>query len=608
MNKILIIFFCFFIANSSAHAITSDWKTNEVSGAQTRVLGSSLIENDVRKILLGVEFKLKEGWKIYGEKSEDIGLPPSFDFTGSSNYKQHQILWPIAHQGEEKIADQTYKFNYYSDKVIIPLEVELKDQKLAADLKIKIHYGICKEVCVPVDQEFTLLVDPTPDCEAVKEIRNYQLLNPGTNEQEFAKIDMSLPKSDQDSDNPKSLMLMMLIAVLGGAILNIMPCVLPVLSIKLLSVINHSRAKTSKIRLSFLATIVGILSSFVALAIITYLLKGVGGSLGWGFQFQNPYFLVALILILTFFIADLIGFFEINFNQFLANLLNKKIDKSRQNNSVFIPNYLSGILAVMLATPCSAPFLGSAISFALTQSLGIILLIFVAIGFGFALPYFILIISPKLLRFLPKPGIWMVKVKQLMAGFLVATIIWLICILMAIIGFLPSILVSLLALGLFAAMKIKNHLPRFGLILVIIFLALIAPFKLRESQIVREANYSKNWKPFDEQILLRLVSENKVVLVDITADWCITCKFNKIRVLQSKELVDLLESGEVIGLRSDITKPDESVMNFLKKHNRFAIPFNAVYGPNMLYGTTTSELLNKTELLELIAKAKSDQN
>lgn len=603
----LISFFCFlsifFFAKLSYGAI-SEWKINEVSGAQTRILASSRIDNGTRKILVGVEFKLKEGWKIYGENSQDVGMPPIFDFGGSSNFKQYEISWPKAHEGEEKIGDQTYKYSYYSDKITIPLILDLKDQNAPFNLKLNLRYGICKDVCVPVEHDFEMMIDGNPDCEAFKEIQKFLPITSGFSEQEFEKIDMSLPNEDKNQDQKNSLFLMLMIAVLGGAILNIMPCVLPVLSIKLLSIIDHSRAKKSKIRLSFLSTIIGILSGFVGLAFVASLIKKTGNSLGWGFQFQNPYFLISLILILTFLIADLIGYFEISFNQFLANFLNNKIIKSESRSKIFVPNYLSGILAVMLATPCSAPFLGSAISFALSQNFSIIFLIFLAIGIGFALPYFVLIISPNLLKFLPKPGPWMIKVKQLMAGLLIATLVWLVCVLVEIIGIIPALLIAAAALGLFVSMKIKNKIVRFFLIAAMILIAITLPFKIRKMQIAREEVYGKNWQQFDETTLYRLVNENKVVLIDITADWCITCKFNKIMVLRSKEIVKMLEDREIIGMRADITKPDDAVMNFLKKHNRFAIPFNAVYGPKIPQGHATSELLNKKELLELLNGAK----
>ncbi len=601
------LFFFFLVAiNQSLFANISEWQIDDVSKAKTRILGSSIIENDKKVLLFGVEFELQDGWKIYGQDSQDIGLPPSFDFKGSKNYKEHKIQWPQAHAAEEKIGDTTYHYNYYTKNVVIPIVIHYKNLKKPSEISLNLNYGICKDICVPVSQSFKLSIADIPDCEAVGTIRKFQTLNKSESEAEFQQIDLSLPQNNPEIPHgeQKNLLTMLLIAIIGGAILNIMPCVLPVLSIKLLSILNHSQTKKEKLRLSFLATILGIIACFLVLALFTFSLKQAGNSLGWGFQFQNPVYLIFLILILTFFVADLIGFFEINFSEFLASALNKKISKNESRGRIFIPNFLSGILAVMLATPCSAPFLGSAISFALTQNFAVILLIFMAIGCGFALPYFALILSPKLLHLLPKPGNWMNKAKQLMAGFLTATIIWLVWVLSAIIGFLPAILVAVFASLMFLAMKLKSRIFRLIALAIIFALAFFVPFKVHHQEINNEKQFARYWQGFDENLLASLVAQNRVVLVDVTADWCLTCKFNKMLVLQSKEIVQMLESGEIVGLRADITGPDAEAMKFLKKHNRFAIPFNAVYGPKLPQGQAASELLNKEALIKLIEQAK----
>jgi suppressor for copper-sensitivity B len=243
-------------------------------------------------------------------------------------------------------------------------------------------------------------------------------------------------------------------------------CVLPVLSIKLISVIKHSDAPIARIRFAFLATICGILSCFFAFALLAAIIKFTGNSLGWGLQFQNPYFLISLIVILVLFLGNLLGFFEINFNQFLSTILNKKITEGEDKKNIFIPNFLSGVLAVMLATPCSAPFLGSAISFALTQNFAVIFLIFLFIGFGFSLPYIILIASPKLFYLLPKPGNWMVQIKQVLAGLFAATVIWLVYVLSHIIGSFPAFLAGALAITLLAAIKIRSEFLKYTTIAI----------------------------------------------------------------------------------------------------------------------------------------------
>ena len=404
--------------------------------------------------------------------------------------------------------------------------------------------------------------------------------------------------------NHSSIFYAILLAIFGGAILNIMPCVLPVLSIKLISVIKHSDARISRIRFAFLSTILGILFCFVIFVFFTYAIKLTGNSLGWGLQFQNPYFLIFLIVILMFFIANLLGVFDISFDQFLATILNKKISQTEEKKNIFIPNFLSGILAVLLATPCSAPFLGTAISFALVENFATIFLIFFFIGIGFASPYIILLISPKLVYFLPKPGVWMTQLKQLMAGFLAATIVWLVYILSHNLGAIPAFLTATLAVLLLACLKIKSDFFKYLALATIIFLTFFLPVNLQEHYKIRSSAYDAIWKSFDEAELYRQVALGKIVVVDITADWCITCKFNKIRVLQTKEIMAKLNSENIVAMRGDITKPNEKIMNFLHKNNRFAIPFNAVYGPQAKTGLFLSELLTKQDLLAAIEEAQ----
>jgi len=421
--------------------------------------------------------------------------------------------------------------------------------------------------------------------------------------QDFSEIDMSL-NIDGAKKNPNKIYFMILLAMFGGLILNIMPCVLPVISIKLISVLKHSGAPISKIRFSFFSTIIGILSCFIVLALFSYVIQSAGSSLGWGFQFQNPFFLIFLITILAFFIAELLGIFEITFSQFLATILNKKISEKEAEKSIFMPNFLSGVLAVLLATPCSAPFLGSAISFALTQDFLTILLIFIFIGVGFSTPYIILIASPKLINLLPKPGKWMIKIKHLMAGFLFATAVWLTFVLSNTIGLLPALLVVIFSVLIFCSLRIKTKMVKVIFVTILIILSFTLPFDFHEREAKVKSEQNSYWQVFDESILQNLVSQNKIIIVDVTADWCLTCKFNKFLVLNDKEIVKKLKSGEVIGLRADITQPDSDAMKFLAKHNRYAIPFNAVYGPNAKNGLLASEFLNKKQLLDLIEKAR----
>lgn len=603
MKKIIftLFFAVSFLQANLVYSAASDWHKNQSGGAQTRLVASFYeSENSAgeKKLIVGIHFKIKSGWKIYGHGSDSIGLPPSFDFTGSKNYLGHKVFWPTPESEEEKIGKESIKYYSYKNEVIFPIEIDLAKIEDPTELTLKLDYGLCKEICIPVSENFSLKISDEIDEESLKEIQKFY-------DKKIVKTNPSTDDQRPTADNSKSpLLYAIFLAILGGAILNIMPCVLPILSIKLLSVIEHSNASISKIRFAFASTILGILSCFVFFSFLALAIKLTGNSLGWGLQFQNPYFLIFLTVILILFIGNLLGVFELTFDQFFATILNKKISDGEKKKNIFAPNFLSGILAVLLATPCSAPFLGSAISFALVQDFFVIFLIFFFIGIGFASPYIALLIKPNLVYLLPKPGSWMLQIKQLMAGFLAATVIWLIYILSHNIGVIPAFLVGILAIAILFCLKIKSDFLKYFAIAAITASIFSFPIDLQNRQKIKKEFYEHLWIKFDEDKIQSLVSQGNVVVVDITADWCITCKFNKIRVLQSEEIMAKLKAGDIIGMRGDITNPNEEIMNFLHKNNRFAIPFNAVYGPSAKEGLLTSELLTKGELVGMIEEAK----
>lgn len=607
MQKLSIFFTLFFLMTAVSFGASSETKHHSSSSSKTTLVGSFYTKEKTTKLIAGVRFDLSDGWKIYGNDDSGMGMPPQFDFSNSTNFKSYKISYPLPLIGEEKIGEESIKYSYYKNSVIIPIEIEAIDSSIPVDLNLKLDFAVCKDVCVPVSQNLTLKISEIDEV-ILQEIQNFypQKITSESiqSSDQFNKIDISTGIQKTQKYQTNQIYLMILLAILGGMILNIMPCVLPVISIKLISILKHSGSEFKTIRYSFFSTIIGILTCFFILGFITYFIQNIGTSLGWGFQFQNPYFLIFLIIILALFTAELLGIFEINFSQIVATFLNLKITQNEAKKNIFLPNFLSGILAVLLATPCSAPFLGTAISFALSQNFITILLIFSCIGIGFAMPYLILILSPKLINFLPKPGRWMIRIKQIMAGFLLATMVWLNFVLSNIIGIIPVLILSIISIVVFFVFKIKKFILRTVLLLILIILAFTLPLEFHSHQKKMKSEIDSYWNVFDESILNKLISQNKIILVDVTADWCITCKFNKILVLNSNEIVDLLKSGKVIGIRADITKPDPEVMKFLAKHNRFAIPFNAVYGPNAPQGLLTSEFLNKNELLLLINKVQ----
>jgi len=580
-------------AISSSFASESGWIGAYEDSSKVKLIASFYTKNGEKKLIAGLHFKISKGWKIYGPESDGFGMPAQVSMDGSLNYKSHKIIWPAATNAQEKIGDEIIKYSYYKDEVVLPVEIVVSDANQDSTLILHLNYGVCKDICIPAEAKFELQIPQAQqDEKSLVEIQKFYA--------EKIADETAAPKESDHSDN--MLFYIVIFAIIGGALLNIMPCVLPVLSLKLMSIVKHSKASLSHIRFAFIATILGILSAFLTFAAFALILKATGNSFGWGLQFQNPYFLTFLVAILTLFAANLLGFFEISTQSILANFLNKKIAENESSHHIFIPNFLSGILAVLLATPCSAPFLGSAISFALTGDTLDIIATFFAIGFGFALPYIILIFSPKLISLIPKPGSWMITLKRFLALCLIATILWLIYVLSNVIGSLCSLIIAVLSILVFLSFKIKSYFWRslaIGLLMISIFVV-PTDFTAQEKKHIND----EIWQNFSQEELAKYVAQDRVVLVDITAAWCITCKFNKIRVLHDPEIMRLLKNGEIIGLRADITKHNSKIVEFMKSKNRFAIPFNAVYGPNAREGLLTSELLSKEEILKLIKQAK----
>ncbi|MCE3255269.1 MAG: copper-binding protein [Rickettsiaceae bacterium] len=593
-------------------AANTEFQHAENQKAKSRLIASFYQEKGQEKLIAGFEIEIERGWKVYAPDRSGFGAPPSFNFAGSTNIDVEKFtpLFPESYLEKEQIGTEKIEYSTYKNKVIIPIELEVIDSKQAVSLEVEASYGLCKEICIPVNQKFSLTIPSLEsDIEVLKNIQDYL-----ENKEVNTPVGEEEPEQQVKNFPQISLLKALIIAFIGGAILNIMPCVLPVLSIKLLSVISHSRARASRIRFAFLSTILGIVFSFSVFAAIAVFLKSIGNAVGWGFQFQNPYFLLFLLSILMIFIANLLGLFEFNLGSDLGSVLNNKIAKEEEKKNVFIPNFLSGILAVLLATPCSAPFVGVAISFALSADVKEIFSIFTAMSLGLALPYIILVAFPSTLKLLPKPGNWMVRAKQLMAGFLAATAIWMVYILCDNIGFIAAIAAAILATLILPFFKITSRINfrknrHLKIIIAVTAFALliggifIIPNKLSYLDEMMTKKQQENWIKFDEAKIPELVAQGKTVVVDITADWCISCKANKLLVLNSKEVKAKLRDENIIAMRGDLTKPDQMIFDFMKKYHRYGIPFNIVFGPSAPEGILTSELLSKEALLATIKQA-----
>ncbi len=411
--------------------------------------------------------------------------------------------------------------------------------------------------------------------------------------------------------NGESLLLILLFGFLGGMILNVMPCVLPVLSIKLLGIIKTGGKSRGYIAGSFLITALGIIFSFLALAILVLILKNIGMNVGWGFQFQEPVFIIGLVVVLTFFAANMWGLFEVGIPEFIGSINMQKNDRHH-----FFSEFLTGVFATILATPCTAPFLGTAVGFALTRGYIEIISTFLAMGFGMAMPYIMLAVFPGLVSKMPKPGIWMIKLKKILGTMLAATAVWLIWVLSDQLGKTAALVLLALIIAKLLKLWAANHLKFLAekkiklLILVsIVVLAFVLPLKVSNidsaSVMAAEGNL---WEPFVEDDIKSLVEHGKVVFVDVTADWCLTCKVNKLLILESDDVQKQFMQLDVVAMLADWTNKDGDIEMYLKKNNRAGIPFYAVYGPGLPNGKVLPELLSKQIVIDAVKQAAGNSD
>ncbi len=611
----------------------------------------------------GVKIILEEGWKTYWKNPGEAGAPLTIDFNDNSEILENEILFPFP----KKFTDYDIETIGYENEIIFPVKLRFNENKKKIISKINLQYLVCKDICIPISIEKNLNHSLDKSSQEIKKsiLYNYLEKVPRKNTNYFSiedlkkisnkkvnfkidsfnfdKIDVfaftnlsslstniyrkkgfyfievitdenfneddviSLAISDGKNfeeikinisdfrpNNQRKTVYFFLLAFLGGIILNFMPCVLPVLSLKMVSLLEVRSKSQFLIKKNILSIISGIFFSFILLSFLIIFLKSIGTQVGWGFQFQNFYFLVIITMIVLIFSINLLGFFEIFLPHRLLNKLNN-ISSSKNNEGYF----LSGMFATLMATPCSAPFLGTAIGFsAMTSNLNI-LLIFSFISLGFSLPYFIVLLKPSFLKFIPTPGTWMINFRFFLGLILLITSSWLMS-LMRVPDLLNSLIfLTIIILSLIFFRNIKRIL--FSLIFgILFFLLILSPFDNEELGV--------EWIEFDKMVLNKLIQSDKIVLLDFTADWCITCQLNKKTTLENNNLLSFLSKENVSLMRGDWTKRDEKILNFIKSYDRLGIPVNIIYGPNNKKGIVLPEVLTRQIIVNNINEVKNDKN
>ncbi|BCS50461.1 protein-disulfide reductase [Aeromonas jandaei] len=388
-------------------------------------------------------------------------------------------------------------------------------------------------------------------------------------------------------------------ALLGGLILNLMPCVLPVLALKLGTVLQHQVREQGIVRKQFLAASAGIIASFWVLAAMSTLLRATQGVVGWGIQFQSAGFIGFMVLVTLLFCANLLGLFEIR----LPSNLNTRLATSGGNG--LGGHFLQGSFATLLATPCSAPFLGTAVAFALAAPLGQLWLIFTALGIGMSLPWLLVAALPRLALWLPKPGRWMGRLRILLGLMMLGSSLWLASLLGSHLGNVQVYwLMAAMLLALLIGIVWRYGMRGFTLALSLS--ALVGAALLLGGAFTAQGTGNVDrvvWQPLSERAITDALAQNKRIFIDVTADWCVTCKANKYNVLLRDEVQQALSASDVVALRGDWSKPDETIAAFLRQRGAAAVPFNQIYGPGLPQGETLSPLLDKADLLNLLNQA-----
>jgi suppressor for copper-sensitivity B len=398
----------------------------------------------------------------------------------------------------------------------------------------------------------------------------------------------------------------LLSALLGGLILNLMPCVLPVLSIKLFAFTREAGGSLRDVRVGSAATATGITFSFLLLATCLIGLKWSGATLGWGIQFQQPWFLTGMAALTVLFAASFFEWLPVGLPNSIANVASKR------SGGPMIEAFLTGVFATLLATPCSAPFVGTAVGFALARGPSEILAIFLCLGLGMALPYWMAALFPGCVRWLPRPGPWMLVVRKFLGILLLGTAAWLIYVLWSTAGaWTAGVTIAMLAclLGYRALISAPAGgqiaslaSRRSGLITAsLVVVPLIISFS--EAAPVLPSATAREWQAFDLDALPGLIAGGNTVLVDVTATWCLTCKVNDARVLENAEVRSRLQQPHVVRMRADWSRPNPYIADYLHRFARYGIPFDVVYGPQQPDGEALPELLTTGALLRALDRA-----
>ncbi len=388
-----------------------------------------------------------------------------------------------------------------------------------------------------------------------------------------------------------SLLTAIIFALIGGLILNLMPCVLPVIALKALSLVKNANESRSSVTMNASAYVFGVILTFMIIASLLISFKNAGELIGWGYQLQSP-FIVTLLCLLIFSIGLIL---VANIDIFSSAGKLERFNKG----SGLVNSFLTGTLSVIVASPCTAPFMGAALGFALIQPDIYSYLVFLSLAVGFALPYFLIAIFPSLVNFLPKPGQWMESLKQLFGFMMFGAAIWLLWVLANQVdaNSLLIVMVGLFLSGFILWLQKINfkHLIKTALILVFVYGYSLVNWDFKENVGTKD-NDSVAWS-LEREIDLR--DGNKSYFINFTAAWCITCQVNE-AVAFTDNVMEVFDNKDITYLKADWTNRNATIAKELEKYNRSGLPVYVYWNKNLDEPMVLNELLTEGYLMEIV--------
>ena len=587
-------------------------------------------------INIGLKVSMDKGWHTYWRNPGDSGGPIEIDWNLPKGFSISDFKWPLP----EKIEYPPLMTYGYEDFVIYPMVLSIPADYSDDYFEMNADILICADVCIPESGKISSnLLDIESDSliyewlESVpskslpittslndnnleikftfeKEIKEIYFFPDKNNsidyssKQNFYKKDddyflsiklfndefqnvsgvldidgtgynVSNGKFEDFNEEGLSLITALIFALIGGLILNLMPCVFPVISLKVLSFVSMGGSSPRKIRNHALVFTVGVIASFMLIALAIVLLKQAGNFVGWGFQLQSPLIVGLLSLVMVF-----ISLVLITDNSFGESLT--KLGNIGGSENGYYSSFLTGVLAVVVASPCTAPFMGAALGYALIQPSGETVPIFLSLSLGFSLPYLLLAANPKLIDFLPKPGDWMVTLKEFFAFPMLATALWLLWVFSLQVNqiFVIFLLIGwlLLALNFWIFQKDYKTINKviflgISIFSMIYFLPETEDIETEQNLIIGSAT---EWY---EGIEDDLRNKNQPYFINFTAAWCITCQSNEITAFSKDGFKSLLEEKNIEYIKADWTNRNDAITRSLKKYGRSGVPFYVYWEP-----------------------------